>query len=168
MNIERFKQLLESTMGNVKPLIDEREDLMEQTTQGVELNIEKYVTPFIAAVQNVFPEYKGQKIEKNTQGATLFGQYLYTLPLTMPNDKQKVISNLNKIYGLVIGKGVSGKETQSMCIPKITNTVDFKEGHGCYAFQTQNKVNFPKYATMNASFNNLTNYINSINEPTQK
>jgi len=58
MNIERFKQLLESTMGNVKPLIDEREDLMEQTTQGVELNIEKYVTPFIVAVQNVFPEYK--------------------------------------------------------------------------------------------------------------
>jgi len=129
-----------------------------------------YVTAYVNAVKSAMPNYSNAEGEKQTpNGSTIFGQTFYNTPMEISKARQTILSNIGKIQGLVIGKGVRGKELQSACIPKITKgNEQFLDGNFCFAFQNTNKANFPKYAAMNTAYNNLFRYIQNFNSPTQK
>jgi len=122
------------------------------------------INNYVNAVRNAFPEYantEGFKDSSTTGTATIFGKEFYITPLTLPKEKSRVLSNLQKIQGSVIGKNEKGKELQSTCIPKINNAnYEFKDSF-CVSFNSNN-ANFGKYAAMNTAYDNLYNNINNI------
>jgi len=125
------------------------------------------INNYVNAVKNAFPDYANTEGFKDSSSssiprtATIFGKEFYITPLTLPKEKSRVLSNLQKIQGSVIGKNEKGKELQSTCIPKINNSnYEFKDSF-CVSFNS-NKSNFEKYAAMNTAYDNLYNNINNI------
>lgn len=126
------------------------------------------INNYVNAVRAAFPEYKSSDgfrdaSQGNGKEATIFGQTFYTVPLTLPTQTKQVLSFLSAIQNRVIGIGDPNKNQQASCIRSIRKgNEQFQEGHGCFDFQNTNKANFPKYAAMNAAYDNLYNNIRSI------
>jgi hypothetical protein len=124
------------------------------------------VNNYVNAVKTAMTDYsnvEGFKDSSQNNGtATIFGQTFYTTPLTLPNQKDKVLTYLRTIQDRVIGIGVQGKELQARCIPQIKNGTSFKDGHACFSFQNTNGKFFQNYAKMNAAYDALVNSINNI------
>ena len=129
----------------------------------------QFINNYVNAVRAAFPDYANTEGFKDSSSsgtpntATIFGQTFYTVPLTLPDQADKVLSFLSAIQNRVIGIGDPRKDGQARCIRSIRKgNEQFPEGHGCFDFQNTNKANFPKYAAMNAAYDNLYNNIRSI------
>jgi len=150
-------------MENRRLVENNRLFLMESDQKSINTQL---VNNYVNAVKAAMPDYsnvEGFKDSSQNNGtATIFGQTFYTTPLTLPNQKDKVLGFLQAIRNQVIGVGVQGKELQARCIPQIKNGTSFKDGHACFSFQNTNGKFFQNYAKMNAEYDALVNSINNI------
>lgn len=138
-----------------------RQFLMEGSEKDINPNL---VNNYVNAVKAAMPDYsnaEGFKDASQNNGiATIFGQTFYTTPLTLPDQKDRVLNYLRTIQDKVIGVGVKDKELQARCIPQIKNNTSFKDGHACFSFQTTNGKFFKDYVKMYAAYYALFNSIN--------
>jgi hypothetical protein len=103
MKLNRFKQLLESTMGDVKPLVNEDED---------------YIPKYNQSEINEFEKESGYAIRFYPGQA---GGHSFTIADRVDVQRMKNHLKENNIYGLVVygpdyHTGGSGKEAKSMSV----------------------------------------------------
>lgn len=166
MNTERFKMLLESTMGNVKPIVENNRTILKEEANTNLLNqkLERYVK----AVKSSIPGYETSVgLEQKPEGGSIFGQLIYSLPLQFPKDQSKVLSNLQIARNRILGVGDKAKMMYNTCVPKINDSFTTFSNPPCDSFNTQltpDKIS--KYKEMNAAYNDLYSFLTT--PPTQK